>query len=141
MAWQKSSAELIARFDACLPDDPLVERRQMFGYPCAFVNGNMFVDLHEQNLIVRLDDTGRERAVAQAQAKPFVVMGKAMREYMAIGDAPLRKQSEVAALMKTALSYARGLAPKIKKPSKAATEKMWSKLKPKLRRQKPLSVG
>lgn len=69
MAWQKSSPELIARFDACLPDDPLVERRQMFGYPCAFVNGNMFVGLHEQNLIMRLDEAGRERATAQARAE------------------------------------------------------------------------
>lgn len=131
MPWQKSSPELIARFNACLPDDPLVERRQMFGYPCAFVNGNMFVGLHEQNLIVRLDEAGRERAVAQARAKPFVVMGKAMREYVAIGDAPLRKQSEVAALMKAALSYARSLEPKVKKPAKTATEKTAVKTKTK----------
>lgn len=123
MAWQKSSAELIARFDACLPDDPHVERRKMFGYPCAFVNGNMFAGLHEQNLIVRLDEAGRERAVAQSRAAPFVVMGKAMREYVAIGDAPLRKQSEVTALMKAALSYARDLGPKIKKPSKTTAKK------------------
>lgn len=69
MAWQKSSPELIARFGACLPDDPLIERRQMFGYPCAFVNGKMFVGLHEENLIMRLDEVGRERATAQARAE------------------------------------------------------------------------
>ena len=35
--WQPSSPELIACFDACLPHAAGVERRQMFGYPCAFV--------------------------------------------------------------------------------------------------------
>ena len=88
------------------------------------------------NLIARLEDTGRERAVAQAHAKPFVVMGKAMREYVAIGDAPQRKQSDVAVLMKTAFGYARGLAPKIKKPSKAAMEKNVVKIKAKTKATK-----
>ncbi len=40
-AWKKSSAKLIAAFDASLPVDPRVERRSMFGYPCAFTGGNM----------------------------------------------------------------------------------------------------
>ena len=53
MAWRKSSPELIAAFDAALPDDRRVQRRKMFGYPCAFTGGNMFTGLHQENLIVR----------------------------------------------------------------------------------------
>ncbi len=45
--WKKSSPALIAYFDKALPDDPRVERRQMFGYPCAFVNGQLFTGLHQ----------------------------------------------------------------------------------------------
>jgi len=38
MAWRKSPEPLIQLFDEALPDDPLIERRKMFGYPCAFIN-------------------------------------------------------------------------------------------------------
>jgi len=33
MRWRKSPPELIAVFDAALPDDRRVQRRSMFGYP------------------------------------------------------------------------------------------------------------
>jgi hypothetical protein len=33
--WRKSPDALIVLFDAALLDDPRVERRKMFGYPCA----------------------------------------------------------------------------------------------------------
>jgi len=52
--WRKSLTQLVDLFVAVLPDQPNVERRQMFGYPCAFVNGNMFTGLHQGSLIVRL---------------------------------------------------------------------------------------
>ncbi len=42
MAWIKAPPEMIELFAASLPLDPATERRTMFGYPCAFVNGNMF---------------------------------------------------------------------------------------------------
>ncbi len=56
MAWEKPSETLIEHFGRWLPDDSNVERRKMFGCPCAFVNGNMFAGVHEQNLIVRLSE-------------------------------------------------------------------------------------
>ena len=46
MAWKKSPPALIETFDAVLPGAP-AERRLMFGYPAAFVNGNMFMSLFE----------------------------------------------------------------------------------------------
>jgi TfoX/Sxy family transcriptional regulator of competence genes len=77
--WQKSDPEVVQRFLASLPLTQGVERRQMFGYPCAFVNGNMFAGLHEQRLIVRVP--------SEAASRPFEVMGKVMREYVAVEDA------------------------------------------------------
>jgi TfoX/Sxy family transcriptional regulator of competence genes len=85
--WQKSSAELVSRFDACLPSAAGVERRQMFGYPGAFVNGNLFAGLHEQRLVLRLSEAERARLQQQPNAGPFTVMGRSMREYAAITDA------------------------------------------------------
>jgi TfoX/Sxy family transcriptional regulator of competence genes len=87
MPWQKSSPELIARFDAALPPDPKVERRRMFGCACAFVNGRMFTGLHEQNIIVRLPERRRLALIEAGRAVPFTVMGRTLREYVAIVDA------------------------------------------------------
>ena len=42
MAWVKSSESLIEAFHEALPDDDGIERRKMFGFPCAFANGKMF---------------------------------------------------------------------------------------------------
>lgn len=112
MAWQKPTPALVERFTACLPEDQGVERRKMFGYPCAFVNGNMFAGLHEQNLVLRLDQVGREHVIANHRAQPFVVMGKTMREYVVIGHAQARPASEVSALIAAALAYARTLPAK-----------------------------
>ena len=61
--------------------------------------------------------------MAKSNAKPFVVNGRAMREYVSIGDAGQRKQNEVDTLAKSAFGYASGLAPKIKQVAKATTAK------------------
>jgi TfoX/Sxy family transcriptional regulator of competence genes len=119
--WERSSPELIARFDACLPKTPGVERRLMFGCPCAFVNGNMFTGLHEQRLIVRLGDQQRAAVLKQPDAEPFVVMGRTMREYVAFRDGRALARRELSKWIKKGLDYARTLPPKADKPRAAKT--------------------
>jgi len=58
MAWKKSPPELIAAFARVVPAGGGAERRPMFGYPAAFVNGNMFAGLHEDRVVLRLDEAG-----------------------------------------------------------------------------------
>lgn len=123
--WKRVAPALVELFDACLPHASGVERRQMFGCPCAFVNGNMFTGLHEMRLIVRLPEAERVRLIAEASAKPFIVMGRTMREYVVIEDALDRRPAEVANHMNCAFNYVRTLpakkkAAKINKPSDAA---------------------
>ena len=38
---------VVAAYEAALPDDPRVERKKMFGMPCAFVNRQMFFGTFE----------------------------------------------------------------------------------------------
>ena len=123
--WKKVDPALVQLFDASLPHASGVERRQMFGCPCAFVNGNMFTGLHETRLIVRLPEAERVRLIAEAGAKPFVVMRRTMREYVVIEDALERRPAEIADYMLCALNYALTLpakkkAVKLKQPSAAA---------------------
>ena len=117
--WERSSPELVARFDACLPRAPGVERRQMFGCPCAFVNGNMFTGVHEHRLIVRLAETERTSLAKMPDVKPFIVMGRTMREYVAFERPLERAPRELANWMAKALAFAQTLPPKAKKPRAA----------------------
>jgi|GEM_PF-1477189 len=59
MKWRKSPKALVRKFDTLVPDDPRVQRRQMFGYPAAFVAGNLFMSLFEDSLVLRLSDDDR----------------------------------------------------------------------------------
>jgi len=54
MDWSKSPAELVDLFTVLAPKDPSVEQKKMFGWPCVFVNGNLFAGLHKQSMLFRL---------------------------------------------------------------------------------------
>src|SRR5689334_10471893 len=54
MSWEKSSTKLADLFGELAPKDPNVELKKMFGWPCCFVNGNLFAGLHKQSMIFRL---------------------------------------------------------------------------------------
>jgi TfoX/Sxy family transcriptional regulator of competence genes len=111
--WRKSSPELIERFDAALPDDPRVERRQMFGYPAAFANGQLFTGLHQEDLMVRLGDVERAKLLALPGAKPFEPMpGRTMREYAVVPPALHANRRALRAWMAKALGYVFSLPPR-----------------------------
>ncbi len=119
MAWKKSSERLKAVFDAALPADRRVERRQMFGYPSAFVNGHLFTGLHEERMMVRLDEVGRAELLGMEGAHTFEPMkGRPMKEYVVV---PAHLHDDLGALRHwtaRALSYAATLPPKAKRTPK-----------------------
>ena len=118
MTWSKSPQALVALFDACLPNEPGVERRRMFGYPCAFVNGNLFAGVFEESVIVRLSE--RERAEAErAGGAPFAPMGRPMREYVVLPAKVVRDGGRgLERWMARGLAFGAELPPK---PPKAVT--------------------
>lgn len=119
MAWKKSSEDLIERFYAALPDDHRVERRKMFGYPCAFVNGNMFTGLHQDDMIVRLPEARRAELLEREGARPFEPMkGRVMKEYVALPPDVIAESTAMAARVMEAFEFAAAMAPKEKKPRK-----------------------
>lgn len=112
MAWRTPPAELVARFDAALPDDPSCERRQMFGCPAAFACGNMFAGVHQEDVFLRLDGDDRG-ALLDAGGRPFEpTPGRVMREYVL---APAALPADADALRRwlaRAFAYAAALPPK-----------------------------
>jgi hypothetical protein len=78
MIWRKSPDALVQAFDHCLPIAAGVQRKAMFGYPCAFMNGHLFCGLHLDSIIVRLPE-GRRNALVARGASVFMPMpGQAM---------------------------------------------------------------
>jgi len=112
--WAKSPPDLIERFDAGTAEvvsEPGVERRQMFGYPACFVNGNMFTSLHQDRWVVRLGDADRD-SLAQLGGGSFEVMpGREMKGYLVL-PAELSEPEAARPWVERALAYGRSLPAK-----------------------------
>ena len=124
MKWQKSSQGLIDLFQSMIPGPPAVERK-MFGYPAGFVNGNMFMGLFQESMILRLPEGPREEFLKDHNAKIFEPMaGRPMREYVAVPQSVLLDRSELAAWIAKAFHYGASLKPKspAAKPKKIASK-------------------
>lgn len=120
MAWQKSPPELIARFDRLVPQDPRVERRKMFGYPAAFVNGRLFAGLHQGDLVLKLPAADRALLQAHGHARAFEPMpGRAMGEFVAVHGDTLPEGPVMSAWMTRALEHVAALPAKPPKRSRA----------------------
>lgn len=102
--WRKSPLALVEAFLAALPGEPRLERRQMFGYPCAFVNGNLAVGLHEDRLIARVPD--------EAARHPCVILGRRMKSYAAIGLADALAPGAMRRWLRRAVAFTATMPPK-----------------------------
>jgi len=115
--WRPAPEELVRAFAATVQSLPGVESRRMFGYPCAFANGQMFAGLHQENMIIRLPDEERARFLELEGASAFEPMpGRPMREYVVAPPAMITDEGPLRSWMEKALAYARSLPPK---PSKS----------------------
>ena len=124
MAWTKSPETLIALFDGIVPDAPGVERRKMFGYPCAFVNGNMFMGLHQDNMVLRLGPDERAAFIERYDTALFDPMGgRPMKEYPVVPAALFDDDALMGGWVAKSLAYASSLPKKEKKPRKKTPRK------------------
>lgn len=122
--WKKSSPELIEAFYTALENEPLLEMRKMFGYPCAFIRGNMCTGLHEENWIIRLSEEDREEIQKSYGAHPFEPMkGRIMREYVAIPEEIKRNQDLLLKWIARSISFTSSLPVKLPKKRKKAASK------------------
>ena len=113
----KSSPELVARFNAVLDGHaaPDVTRRQMFGYPCAWVAGNMTTGLFAEDWWVNVGDGDRDALLAMPGGRPFEVMpGKAMGRHVVLPPDVLADHAAVDAWIDKAIAFTRTLPPKKK---------------------------
>lgn len=114
-AFTKPPARLVETFQRAVADLPDVQPRQMFGYPAAFTNTQMFASLFQDDLIVRLAERDRE-ALGRKGAHQFEPMpGRPMREYVVVPQAIRDSPSSLRSWLEKARAYAASLPPKKKK--------------------------
>ena len=113
--FEKSPPELAARFGEVLDrvGTPVTTRRPMFGYPCAWVGGNMATGLFARSWWVRLPPDELAARLASGEASTFEVMpGRSMQGYAVMPDAVVADDREVDAWVGRALAYTAALPPK-----------------------------
>ena len=120
MAWTKPSQSLMDLFDESLPDDPRIERRRMFGLPCAFVNGNMFAAVFQDDIIARLPPEDRAALEAAHGSLAFEpTPGRRMKAHVRLPEDLVADEAAVAEALGKALRYSAALPPKVKSVKKA----------------------
>jgi TfoX/Sxy family transcriptional regulator of competence genes len=107
-------------FASVVPDHPAVSIRPMFGQLSAFVNGNMFMGIFGDDVLVRLPEEDREAVVA-AGGGPFEPMaGRPMKEYVVLPAAWRDDPDRVREWAARSLEHAEELPPKRPKSKKKA---------------------
>ena len=124
MKLEQPSERVMSVFRSAAPGGPEALERKMFGQPCAFVHGNMFMGVCEDLFWVRLGPAHRADAVA-AGAEPFSPLGRTMREYVTLPPSVLVDPDATRSWVDRAYAYACTLPPKEPKPRArgAATRK------------------
>jgi len=111
--WAKSPVELVAAFGEALDRFPDAARRQMFGYPAAFANGNMWTGLFQTRWVIRLPDADRAELLGMDGAIPFEPMaGREMRGYAVLPPAVQEEPALLHAWLERAWTAALAMPPK-----------------------------
>ncbi len=111
---------VVALFHAAIEGLPEVEQRKMFGYPCAFVHGQMLIGVFQDRIMLRLSEADRAKFLAQPDAKPFEpVPGRPMREYVELPPGVMNSPAALKRWIKRGLAYVETLPPKAKKARSA----------------------
>ena len=113
--FEKAPPELVGRFNAVLERlaGPDVTRRAMFGYPCAWVAGNMATGLFADEWWVRVSEPDREAVLAMPGGHPFQVMpGRDMGRYVVLPDEVVADDALLDHWLGRAFSFTRTLPAK-----------------------------
>ena len=111
----KSSAGLVARFGAAMERTaaPDVTQRQMFGYPCSWIGGNMLTGLFAEQWWVRVSEPDRVALLALPGAHPFEPMpGRAMGSYVVLPAEIAASDVDLDGWLGKAIAFTRTLPPK-----------------------------
>jgi TfoX/Sxy family transcriptional regulator of competence genes len=111
-AWRKSSEEMVARFTEAVAGIEGLEQRKMFGYPAAFVGGNMATGLFAEHWVVRLPDAEIAEAKAAGAGSFEPMPGRPMKAFVVVPAAEVTDDSAIARWVERGLAHAASLPAK-----------------------------
>jgi hypothetical protein len=97
---------------------PKLEERKLFGCPVWFLNGNMVVGAHQEDIFIRLSEEDREVEIEDGGAMSFSPMpGRTMKEYVVLPESTYISPEDFAGLLHKSIEYVSSLPPKKSKES------------------------
>lgn len=124
MAWKKPSPELSRILEEALAGLE-AKNKPMFGCPAYFIGDNWFSGVHEDRLLVRLNQKDRAKLWDQhPDAQLFEPMpGRVMKEFVVLPPAVVQDSKQLKKWLKLGHAYSASLPPKKKKAKKKAGAK------------------
>ena len=111
--WSPAPDTLVQRFNALLGGVTGAQSRKMFGFPAAFINGNMFAGLFQDQLFLRLGDAERASLLKEAGARVFEpIPGRRMREYVVVPLALINSDQAARNWLEKSRAFVAALPPK-----------------------------
>jgi TfoX/Sxy family transcriptional regulator of competence genes len=105
--------DLAERIRGLVAGEPDVAERKMFGGLAFLVGGHMSVAAGGQGgLMVRIDPGEADALLAEPNARPFEMRGRAVRGWLRVDPEGLRSERELSAWVRRGVAFARSLPPK-----------------------------
>jgi hypothetical protein len=111
-SFSKSPPELVERFTTVMDRYPDAARRKMFGYPAAFVGGNMATGLFAEHWVVRLPDEEIAEAKVAGAGNFEPMPGKPMKAFVVIPSADVSDDAAIARWVERGLAHAASMPAK-----------------------------
>ena len=111
-SFSKSPPELVERFATVMDRYPDAERKKMFGYPAAFVGGNMATGLFAEQWVVRLPDGEIAEAKAGGAFGFEPMAGRPMKSFVVIPSVDITDDAAIARWVERGLAHAAGMPAK-----------------------------
>ncbi len=116
---EKPTAAAKAAFEAAMPADDRARAGQMFGMPCGFVHGNLFLGVFADGLTLRLPAERIAAPRAHEGVGAFEPMeGRPWKDYIFVSASRWGESAELARWAQEALAHTATLPPKVSKPRK-----------------------
>ena len=109
MAYDEALAERVR--DVLAPRVDLTERK-MFGGIAFMIGGNMAIGVIGDDLMVRLEPTDAERALAEPHVRPMDFTGRPMKGMVFVGSAGTASDDDLAGWVGAGADFAASLPPK-----------------------------